>query len=112
MRQYEITEAINKYGTALELTAKGGGEAVHFRGFLQPLRYKNKMYLGEVTTALGYDNSRKFLLITPPNIDVSVADGYSFAVTLDGKEYSCDHREIEYVGDEKVYAWAIVTLTA
>ena len=94
----------------MEIKNKGNGSAVPFRGFLQPLRYKNKMYLGEVTTALGYDNSRKFLLITPPEVDVSVADGYCFSVKLDENEYCCDHREIEYLGDEKIYAWAIVTL--
>lgn len=94
----------------MALKNKESGEETFFKGFLQPLRYKNKMYLGEVTTALGYDNSRKFLLLTPPEIDVSVADGYSFSVFLDGSEYSCDHREIEYLADEKVYAWAVVTL--
>ena len=94
----------------MALKNKESGEETFFKGFLQPLRYKNKMYLGEVTTALGFDNSRKFLLITPPEIDVSAADGYSFSVFLDEKEFSCDHREIERLGDDQVYAWAVVTL--
>ena len=100
---------MRKFGTQMALE-ESGGTSTPFTGFLQPLRYKNKMYLGEVTTPLGFDNSRKFLLLTSSETDVSRADGYEAAVTLGGKRFSCDHRELEYFKNEPVYAWAIVTL--
>lgn len=104
-----MKRAFKRYGS--EMKIEGNGEAQSFFGFLQPLRYKNKMYLGSVATALGYDNSRKFMLITLPEIDASICDGFEFSLVFEGETFSCDHREVEYISGKAVYAWAVVTKT-
>lgn len=105
-----IDKVFHRFGSEMVLINLQTNEEISFRGFLQPLRYKNKMYLGAVKTPLGFDNSRKFLLLAPPEIDIKSADGYESAVECDGCRYSCDHREYERVGNNAVYSWSIVTL--
>lgn len=79
-----------------------------FKAFLQPLRYKNKMYLSSVSTELSYNNTRKFLLVCPADIDIENADGYNSIIKADENEFCVDHCELVYSGDEAVYCWSIV----
>ena len=47
-----------KYGRSVFLSDEGWNSPV-FRAFLQPLRYKNKMYLECAYTEIGRDTDRK-----------------------------------------------------
>ena len=60
-----------KSGVSLTIK-KDGEEIASFNAFLQPLRYKNKLYLSGVPTELGYDGLKKYLLICPPDIDLEM----------------------------------------
>lgn len=79
-----------------------------FKGFLQPLRYKNKMYLNRIATELSYTNTRKFLLICASDIAVETADGYVSVIEADGDRYCIDHSEKVYAKGVPVYSWSIV----
>ena len=80
-----------------------------FKAFLQPLRYKNKIYLRGVATELGYDNLKKYLLISPADVDLSEIDGSITTLRLDTNHLSIDHSEIVYFGKDSFYTWAIVS---
>lgn len=102
------TEAyINKYGRTLTLVKGENQES--FKAFLQPLRYKNKMYLSSVSTDLGYDSTGKYLLICPASADINEADGYKSIITDGEKKYIVDRCEKIYFSDTPVYCWAVVT---
>ncbi|MGN1417790.1 MAG: hypothetical protein ACI4W6_00505 [Acutalibacteraceae bacterium] len=100
-------EYISKYGRTLTLIK--GEEKETFKAFLQPLRYKNKMYLSSVSTDLGYDSTGKYLLICPAEPDISEADGYKCVITDGEKKYIVDRCEKIYLSQTPVYCWAVVT---
>lgn len=81
-----------------------------FKALLQPLRYKNKMYLNAISTELRYDSSRKFLLIAPADVDVASADGYERIISDDRNNYVTDRCELIYFGQTPLYCWAVVTM--
>lgn len=103
----DARKLIKDYGRSMKLV-KQGNETV-FKAFLQPLRYKNKMYLNAVATELRYDSSRKYLLIAPPDVDLSDADGYEAIITDENSKYVADRAEKIYFGDTPLYTWAVVT---
>ena len=79
-----------------------------FYGFLQPLRYKNKLYLSGVPTELGYDSMKKYLLICDPSIDLESIDGINHRLAFGESTYGVDHYEIVYRMGEPLYIWAII----
>lgn len=97
-----------KMGVSLHI--KSAGETVStFNAFLQPLRYKNKIYLRGVATELGYDSLKKYLLISPANVDLSGVDGTSLALYFGDVHLSIDHTETVYLGKTPYYNWTIVS---
>ena len=60
------------------------------QGFIQPLRYKNKMYLYGVNTEIGYNSQGYYLYIGPPEHDLTVNED---ALIIDGDiKYQIDAR--------------------
>ncbi len=103
----DVQRLIRDYGRRMRLASKGN--EIVFKAFLQPLRYKNKMYLNAVSTELRYDSSRKYLLIAPADIDLSGADGYEAIITDENGKYVADRVEKIYLGEIPIYTWAVVT---
>ncbi|MBQ9912987.1 MAG: hypothetical protein IJO73_02030 [Clostridia bacterium] len=95
-----------KYG--VQLISTDGEDKISFRAFLQPLRYKNKIYLSGVPTELGYDGLNKYLLLAPPEVDIKYLEGEGFTLYFDESSFSTDHCEPVYLGRKKLYYWAIV----
>jgi hypothetical protein len=58
-----------RFGRRMRLTGEDNDRA--FYAFLQPLRYKNKMYLFGVNTPIGYNCQGHHLYIGPPHIDLT-----------------------------------------
>lgn len=80
-----------------------------FKAILQPLRYKNKIYLEGVPTELGYDNLKKYLLISPPETDLSLLDNINTSLYLGDEHYSIDHTEkVRFFGNT-FYTWSIIS---
>ena len=83
-------------------------ENFDFYALLQPLRYKNKLYLSGVPTELGYDGLNKSLLMCDPSIDMQRIDGINYRLVFGSNAYGVDHHEIVYRLGEPFYMWAIV----
>ena len=96
----------DKHG--VEVYSTKGEITVSFNAFLQPLRYKNKIYLSGVPTELGYDGMNKYLLLAPPELDIGFIEGIECTIHFAGDSFSCDHCEPVYLGKKKLYYWAIV----
>lgn len=79
-----------------------------FFGFLQPLRYKNKMYLNGVTTELGFNTTRKYLLISAANVKLKESDRETVIITTRDGKYCCDHSETVRFGDTDCYCWSVI----
>ena len=109
MQGNKLPEALfEKMGVTLSLKS-GDSTVTEFKGFLQPLRYKNKIYLRGVATELGYDSLKKYLLISPAETDLHNVDGTAIGLYFGEKHLSIDHTETVYFGQEPFYNWSIVS---
>jgi len=97
-----------KMGVTLSIRS-GTATVRTFKAFLQPLRYKNKIYLRGVATELGYDSLKKYLLLSPADVDLSDVDGTNRALYFGNIHLSIDHTETVYLGKTPYYNWTIVS---
>ncbi len=98
----------DKYGVKMSYISATDTKSFDFYAFLQPLRYKNKLYLSGVPTELGYDGLNKYLLICDPGVDLGSIDGINCRLTFGENSYGVDHYEIVHRLSEPLYMWAIV----
>lgn len=104
----EIERLINKFGRSLKIVEANTLETP-IKAFMQPLRYKNKMYLSSISTDLCYDSTTKYLLICPAHCGAENADGYIAYISDGENKYIVDRCEDIYLSDNPMYSWAIVT---
>lgn len=95
-----------RFGRTMVISGSQG--EVSFKAFLQPLRYKNKMYLSGTLTEIGFDTLRKFVLICPVEIDITAVDGIDTLLKFEDDDFCVDHCEKVYFKDRPLYYWAIV----
>ena len=108
MNGIDLTEMFSRFGREIQLHGEDGWHSEIFRGFIQPLRYKNKMYLDGVYTVIGFDNQSKYLYIGPPEHDLTVFDSSTGYIKSDGVKYTIDRAEKVYCSETPVYIWAII----
>ena len=104
----EIEGMFQKFGREISLKKDDGWSSEIFHGFIQPLRYKNKIYLDGVYTVIGFDNQSKYLYIGPARHDLTEFDVQSGHIEADGAKYSIDRAEKVYYGSKPLYIWAII----
>lgn len=102
-----LTSMFEKYGQEIVLKGSDEWSSPVFGGFIQPLRYKNKMYLNGVNTVIGFNSQGHYLYIGPPNHDLSQLTDEQW-VEADGKKFTVDRCEKVYFKNEVVYIWAII----
>ena len=101
-----ISDAVfGKY--AQKVNVHDAGTVKTCKAYIQPLRYKNKMYLDGIYTEIGFNSQGHYLYIGPPAPDLtSLTDsGY---ISADGTSYRIDRAEKVYMGEEVFYIWAII----
>lgn len=98
---------INKFGRNIKIYNSAGELVQELNCLIQPLRYKNKMYMQGTPTDIGYDHSGYCLLIAPASFDTSSmgTDGY---LTEGNKQYHIDRMDEIYFGSEIFYIWAVL----
>ncbi|NMP37115.1 MAG: hypothetical protein GX051_03175 [Clostridiales bacterium] len=95
------------YGREVVLVTPEDIEQEPYRAFLQPLRYKNKMYLEGVPTELGFNPQDYSLYIGPPERDLTVLPP-EYRIRISGKYYKISKVEKVYSGTAPVYVWAVL----
>ncbi len=101
-----IRPAFDEWGRQLVIENPDSTRTEPFNGFIQPLRYKNKMYLYGVNTEIGYNAQGYYLYIGPPEYDLTQNED---AIIIDGDiKYQIDRAEKIKFGDEVLYVWAVV----
>lgn len=100
-----IKEMLDRYGSDVTVTDKYGsfqGKAV-----IQPLMYKNKMYLGGEYIPAGFYGGGHYLMIAP--CDDFIRD-YRSTVIIQGEEkYTIKRSELVSVQNKGLYIWAVLT---
>ena len=97
-----------KFGRSVFLSDGTGWHSPVYRAFLQPLRYKNKMYLEGTYTVLGKDPNSLYLYIGSAKHDVTRVPKGTRLTDVDGKQYLIQRAEKVCRGEAPYYFWAIL----
>lgn len=103
----DITKFMDRYGRAAYFTDADDWSSSTFHCFIQPLRYKNKMYLYGVNTQIGFNAQGHYLYIGPPTHDLTkLSDDAELHVG--DESFRIDRAEKVYCGEKLYYIWAII----
>ncbi len=102
-----IGDLIRRYGCNINVT--NGDKSKSYNAFIQPLRYKNKIYLDGTALSQGmYDGSHS-LLIAPPELELNQPlDDYVIECASMGRRFCVRKFDIYYFNDRPIYVWAIL----
>lgn len=98
-----VGETIKRYGCSVKFVT--GERTVNTKAFIEPLRYKNKVYVGGQYYYLGFKRSEKYLYIGSPEFKLTEN---STVIEMYGQKYIVKRCETYYTNDRPVYVWAIL----
>ena len=94
---------IKRYGSNVSIS--DSESTIKTKAFVEPLRYRNKIYIGGQYHHLGVNRIDKYLYIGPPELELKELS--SVIETQSGK-YIVKRCETYYVKDYPIYVWAIL----
>ncbi len=100
-----INKMLQKYGSAVTVKDKFG--SFESKAIIQPLMYKNKMYLGGSELSAGYYDAGHYLMIAPSRD--FIRDYRSTVITCGKESYTIKRSESISAGEEDLYVWAVLT---
>ncbi|MCL2513202.1 MAG: hypothetical protein FWF08_04795 [Oscillospiraceae bacterium] len=105
MTHINTDDIFKNLGNDMRLIRNGSKTPV-FKGVLQPLRYKNKMYLEGTPTPIGLNEENYYLYIGPGKYDISA--GFKDATLVcGGIRYGFDRCERFKTAGKTAYIWGI-----
>ncbi|MDR2753035.1 MAG: hypothetical protein LBB50_01850 [Oscillospiraceae bacterium] len=102
-----IKDIMERFGRQVFLCLPDGWQSARFGAFLQPLRYKNKMYLGGVNTRIGFNREGYYLYLGPPAHDLSQLPREMW-IQCGAERYTVDRTEVVHFAQTPSHVWAIV----
>lgn len=102
----QIKRQLERCGGDVYLLGDGGRKDGPFRALIQPLRYKNKMYLEGTHTPIGLNARGYYMYIGPADREISPGNGEW--LESGGVRYEIDRAESVSFRGEAVYRWAIL----
>ena len=106
-----INKLLNSFGNTVYLSAFDGWKSPLFKAFLQPLRYKNKLYQQGSFTPLGINKNNVYLYIGPADHDLTKLDNTFRIHDNENQKYIIDRAEKIKLNDTVIYIWAIIRKT-
>ena len=106
-----INSIFNQFGSSVYLSDKEGWKSCSFRAFLQPLRYKTKLYMEGERTPIGVNRNDVYLYLGPANHDLTRLDDKYRIHDIENNIYMIDRAEKIKVQDKTVYIWAVIRKT-
>ncbi len=98
-----VDREIERYGS--QVTICQGGKRVAARAFVEPLRYRNKIYIGGEYRPLGMLRREKYLYVGSAAHRLSENQS---VIESQGEQYIVKRCETYYLKDMPVYEWAIL----
>ena len=99
------------YGNTVYLSGADGWKSPLFKAFLQPLRYKNKLYQQGEITPLGVNRNDVYLYLGPADHDLTKLNSTHRIHDSDKNSYMIDRAEKIKFNDQILYIWAIIRKT-
>ncbi|MBQ5994767.1 MAG: hypothetical protein IJL63_02790 [Clostridia bacterium] len=103
----QVTRLINAVGRSVYVT-DGSYRTREYSAVIQPLRYKNKMYLNGEVNDLGHYAEGYYLYIGPPDISLKRLSAAASITVSDGTRYKIERSESVYYGKDELYIWAVL----
>lgn len=103
-----IDKLLKKAGTDAAFIDNATATTVNFYAVVEPLRYKNKIYLRGTYTEIGRNHQDFYLYIGPPDVDISDTDSITKVLIINGVSYVVDRAENHAMGNKNIYMWAII----
>ena len=75
---------------------------------IQPLRYKNKMYLADLHLPAGIGNMGYYLYLGSASVDITALQSEEVYIEAGGEKYFITKAEKVYFGENPIYIWAIL----
>ena len=98
-----VDREIGRYGNEVTITQQG--VSVNTRAFLEPLRYRNKIYIGGEYHQLGFLRKEKYLYVGKSAHRLTENET---VIEMQGNQYIVKWCETYYVKDTPIYEWAIL----
>lgn len=103
----EVKRMLRAYGGRTVLHDVDGWHSHTFYALLQPLRYKNKMYLEGTYTPIGRSDRGYYLYTGPYDHDLTKLTDAAVVEAADAR-YTIDRAEKVFLNGVCVYVWAIL----
>ncbi len=108
MNTERILSAIYRYGEKIKILS-GDSSEIETKAFIEPLRYRNRLYIGGSQLPDGYlDGGRHFLLICPKKADLTLRD--TVILRSSGEKYVVKRADDMVFAGKTLYVWAVLTL--
>ncbi len=107
IRVESINGILSRYGSEFSLSANGEDFCGGFRAFVQPLRYKNKMYLDGTHSRMGHVDQSFYLYVGPAWVDITKMD-HRARLKMGEQVFFVSHSELVQVANTPLYVWAIL----
>lgn len=98
-----VSDTIKRYGTSVSISENE--KNVKSYAFVEPLRYRNKIFVGNRYRLLGFDRTEKYLYVGLPE---NILTEKSTVIETAERKYIVNRCEMYYVNDSPVYMWAIL----
>ncbi len=106
-----IDRIIQKFGMSVYLKNNTDWKSPVFNAFIQPLRYKNKLYMTGNFTPIGRNPQDVYLYMGPKNHDLTKLNSSYRLCDSSGNAYMIERAEQIIFKNEIVYIWAIIRKT-
>lgn len=100
-------KSLERYGRPVQTERRDGSVMQKAKGFIQPLRYKNKMYIEGTPTEIGINDAGYYLFIGSPDLRLDLVKDGGY-ITDGEKKYHIDRWEKMFLGNEIFYIWAVL----
>lgn len=107
-----IDKIFYNFGVSIHIENQDDWSSPVFNAFIQPLRYKNKLYMTGDFTPIGRNRQDVYLYIGPKNHDLTKFDSSYRICDSDGNAYMVERAEKINFKNEIVYIWAIIRKVA
>ena len=101
----------SNYGSTVNLSGTDGWQSPCFKAFIQPLRYKNKLYQQGAYTPIGINKNDVYLYLGPADHDLTMLDNTHRIHDAENNIYMIDRAEKIKSCDRTLYIWAIIRKT-
>ncbi|MBQ1183315.1 MAG: hypothetical protein IIX60_02570 [Clostridia bacterium] len=103
----KIAVMFQSIGEPITVSIEGVSHQVY--AIIQPMRYKNKLYLEQERNELGFKDSECFLYLGPAEADFAGVERYTWIKTED-RSYNVSRADRIAIGGKTQYIWAVLTL--